>query len=151
MERRLGGRQLTIAVPADLVAPFDSVLIELALVNLLENAAKNTGEGSPIEVTAAKIGASVVVEVADRGPGVPPEEQERIFDKFHRGPSERTKAGVGLGLTICRAIVMTHGGRIWVENRGGGGASFKFSLPLEGEPPRPGRLPEVAEQERGAA
>jgi two-component system sensor histidine kinase KdpD len=150
MERRLGGRQLTIAVPADLVAPFDSVLIEQALVNLLENAAKYTTEGSPIEVRAAKVDASVVVEVADRGAGVPPEEQERIFDKFHRGPSERTKAGVGLGLTICRAIVTTHGGRIWVENRHGGGASFQFSLPLDGEPPRPGQLPEIPDQERGA-
>jgi two-component system sensor histidine kinase KdpD len=151
METHLRPRHVTIGVPADLLAPCDGALIEQALVNLLENAAKYTIEGTPIEVSATKVNSNIVVEVSDRGPGVPAEEQERIFDKFHRGPSERTKAGVGLGLTICRAIVTTHGGRIWVENREGGGASFKFSLPLEGEPPRAGHLPELAEHDRGAA
>jgi two-component system sensor histidine kinase KdpD len=150
MEARLKGRPVTIAVPADLVAPFDGVLVEQALVNLLENAAKYTSDGTPIDVTASQVDGDVVVEVSDRGPGVPEAERDRIFDKFHRGPSDRTKGGVGLGLTICRAIVTTHGGRIWVEDRPGGGASFKFSLPLEGEPPRPGTLPEIAEHERGA-
>jgi two-component system sensor histidine kinase KdpD len=147
MEARLEGHPVTIEVPADLAAPFDGALIEQALANLLENAAKYTSPGTPIEVMASKVDGDVVVEVSDRGPGVPLEERERIFDKFHRGPSERTKGGVGLGLTICRAIVTTHGGRIWVENREGGGASFKFSLPLEGEPPRAGSLPEIADHE----
>ncbi|HVJ91447.1 MAG TPA: sensor histidine kinase KdpD [Labilithrix sp.] len=149
IESRFGGRVVTISVPADLQAPFDGVLLEQVMVNLLENAAKYTPEGTPIDVVAAKgTGAAeeVVVELADRGPGISTEEQERIFDKFHRGPSERTKGGVGLGLTICRAIVTAHGGRMWVENREGGGASFKFALPLEGEPPLPGKLPEIAER-----
>jgi len=143
VESRLGGRVVKIDVPGDLVAPFDGVLLEQVILNLLENASKYTPEGTPIEVTAHKRAGEVIVEIADRGPGVPKDETDRIFDKFHRGPSERTKGGVGLGLTICRAIVSAHGGRIWVDNRPGGGAAFAFSLPLEGEPPTAGELPEI--------
>lgn len=144
LEIRLADRPVHIDVAPDIVAPFDGVLVEQVVVNLLENAAKYTPDGSPIDVTARKGEGEVVVEVADRGPGVPAIEAERIFDKFHRGSSERTKSGVGLGLTICRAIVAAHGGRIWVNERAGGGASFSFALPLEGELPRAGLLPEVA-------
>lgn len=146
VESRLGDRTVSITVPADLAAPFDGVLIEQVVVNLLENASKYTPDATPIDVTAEKGDGDVVVDVSDRGPGVPGDERERIFDKFHRGPSERTKGGVGLGLTICRAIVTAHGGRIWVEDREGGGASFKFALPLEGTPPPPGNLPEISER-----
>jgi two-component system, OmpR family, sensor histidine kinase KdpD len=76
----------------------------------------------------------VRVDVADRGPGIPPGEEERIFEKFHRGGKE-AGGGVGLGLTICRGIVTAHGGRIWAENRPGGGAVIHFTLPLAGAPP----------------
>ena len=144
MESRLGTRTVTIRVDAELLAPVDNVLIEQVLVNLLENAAKYTPAGTPIDVSASRAGTEIVVEVADRGPGIPDDEHERIFDKFHRGPSERTKGGVGLGLTICRAIVVAHGGRIWIEDRPGGGAAFKFVLPLEGQPPI-AKLPEITE------
>jgi two-component system sensor histidine kinase KdpD len=77
----------------------------------------------------------VEVVVADRGPGLPAGEEERIFEKFVRGAG--TGRGVGLGLAICRAIVAAHGGRIWAENRTGGGAAFRFTLPLGGIPPLP--------------
>ena len=70
-------------------------------------------------------------------------ERERIFDKFHRGPSPRAAAGVGLGLTICRGIITAHGGRIWAENRPGGGAAFHFTLPLAG--PSPAGVPVEAD------
>ncbi|MET0592126.1 MAG: sensor histidine kinase KdpD [Polyangiaceae bacterium] len=146
MESRLAKRAVTIGVDADLMVPVDNVLIEQVLGNLLENAAKYTPVGSPIDVTAARGDDEIVVSVADRGPGVPSDERELIFDKFHRGPSERTKGGVGLGLTICRAVVVAHGGRIWVEDRDGGGATFRFSLPLEGNPPLLAKLPEVSER-----
>jgi two-component system sensor histidine kinase KdpD len=145
IESRLGDRVLTARVDADVLAPFDPVLVEQLLVNLLENALKYTPDATPIEVELSSSEREVVVEVADRGPGVPEQERERIFDKFHRGPSERTKGGVGLGLTICRAIVVAHGGRIWVANRPDGGAAFKFALPLEGKPPVGGSLPEITE------
>jgi two-component system sensor histidine kinase KdpD len=144
MESRLDARPVTVNVDAELHVPADIVLIEQVLVNLLENAVKYTLPGTPIEVSAQRAGAEVVVTVSDRGPGIPEDERERIFEKFNRGPSERTKGGVGLGLTICRAIVIAHGGRIWVENRSGGGASFRFALLLEGEPPSLEKLPEIA-------
>jgi two-component system sensor histidine kinase KdpD len=73
----------------------------------------------------------VLVEVADRGPGIAAGDERHIFDKFYRGHSVQG-GGVGLGLTICRGIIEAHGGRIWAENRLGGGAAFRFTLPLEG-------------------
>jgi two-component system sensor histidine kinase KdpD len=75
------------------------------------------------------------VDIADRGSGLPPGEESQIFEKFHRARSTTAAGGVGLGLTICRGIVTAHGGRIWAENRVGGGAVFRFTLPLAGPPP----------------
>jgi two-component system sensor histidine kinase KdpD len=123
-------------LPDDLpLVCIDSVLIEQVLVNLIENAVKYTPPGSRIDLSAWAEGQEVMVEVADRGPGLPPGEEERIFDKFYR--VHPTDAGsIGLGLTICRAIVKAHGGRIWAANRTGGGAVFRFTLPFDGEPPR---------------
>jgi two-component system sensor histidine kinase KdpD len=121
------------------------------VINLLENAVKYS-EGA-IEIKATLAAHEVTVEVADHGPGIPAGEELQVFDKFHRavrehGPSPNSPArkpeGVGLGLAICRAIVAAHGGRIWVENRSAGGASFRFALPIEGEPPSL-PLPERAE------
>jgi two-component system sensor histidine kinase KdpD len=110
-------------------------LIEQVLVNLLENAVKYTPSGAPIDLSARVEGQEVIVEVMDRGPGLPPGEEERIFDKFYRvHPTD--SGGIGLGLTICRAIIEAHGGRIWASNRAGGGAVFHFTLPFVGEPPQ---------------
>src|SRR5206468_3603412 len=101
--------------------------------NLLENATKHTPAGQPIDVDARREGNEVVVEIADRGPGLPAGEEQKIFDKFY---GVGGGGGAGLGLTICRAIVEAHGGRIGGQNRPGGGALLRFSLPA-GEPPRP--------------
>ena len=145
VEPRLARRTVTVNVPAELAVAFDGVLIEQVVVNLLENASKYTPEGSAIDVTAWRADDEILVEIADRGAGVPPDDRQRIFDKFHRGANERTKGGSGLGLTICRAIVAAHGGRIWVAERAGGGAAFTFTLSLDGEPPVVDDLPEIAE------
>ncbi len=75
----------------------------------------------------------MIVEVADRGPGLAAGDEARVFEKFYRAGS--AGGGVGLGLAICRGIVEAHGGRIWAENRPGGGAAFRFALPVEGQPP----------------
>ncbi len=137
MEPLLAGRRVDVRLDADLpLAPLDEVSIEQVLVNLLENAIKYTPLGSPIELsawTAADSGRSIIVEVADHGPGLAPGDEERAFEKFYRG--QTTRGGVGLGLAICRGIVEAHGGHIWAENRVGGGASFRFELPIEGQPP----------------
>ncbi|MEO8874040.1 MAG: sensor histidine kinase KdpD [Polyangiaceae bacterium] len=149
MELRLRDRSIAVHVGADLLAPVDAALVEQVLVNLLENAAKYTPDASPIEVSASRAPGEIIVEVADRGPGVPEAERETIFDKFHRGQSEYQKGGIGLGLTICRGIIAAHGGRIWVESRKGGGAVFKFALPVDGGPPTADSLPEVGESSGG--
>ena len=86
-------------------------------------------------VLSLSAGDEITVSVIDRGPGIKPGDEERVFDKFHRGSHEGAVGGAGLGLTICRAIVEAHGGRIWTENRLVGGAMFCFTLPLGGTPP----------------
>jgi two-component system sensor histidine kinase KdpD len=134
MDQRLIGRDIKVNIAKDLpLVPFDMVLIEQVLINLLENAAKYS-QGA-VEISASLAPGEVVVEVADRGPGIPEGEEARVFEKFHRAARERSPGGVGLGLTICRAIMAAHGGRIWAQNREGGGASFRFALPIRGQPP----------------
>jgi two-component system sensor histidine kinase KdpD len=133
LEDRLRGRPVTTELPEDLpLVPIDSVLIDQVLVNLLENAIKYTPAGSALDISARARDREVEVEVADRGPGVPRAYAESVFDKFYR-MREREGGGAGLGLAICRGIVQAHGGRIWVEERAGGGASFRFTLPLAPE------------------
>lgn len=134
-EKLLAGRPVVTRVPEDLpLVPIDDVLIEQVLINLLENAVKYTPEGSPIELTTRVGDGAVAVEVADRGAGIVPGDEGRLFEKFYRGHSSGSH-GAGLGLAICRGIVEAHGGRIWSENRPGGGASFQFTIPLTGRPP----------------
>jgi len=136
LEERLKQHPVTVRLPPDLpLLMMDGLLVEQVFVNLLENAAKYTPAGTPVEITAAAGDGAVVVDVADRGPGFPPGEEARVFDKFYRVAGATSTAGVGLGLTICRGIVTAHGGRIWAENRAGGGAVFHFTLPLAVEPP----------------
>jgi two-component system sensor histidine kinase KdpD len=133
IEEQLANHPVTTHFASDLpLVAVDEILLEQVFVNLLENAAKHTPSGTAIEVGAEAHPGEVEVYVADRGPGIPPGEEERVFEKFRRGGAG---AGIGLGLTICRAIVKAHGGRIWAENRSGGGAIFRFSLPITGTPP----------------
>jgi two-component system sensor histidine kinase KdpD len=130
VRRRLGQRSVTTRLLPDLpAAPMDDVLIEQVLVNLLDNAIKYTPPGSPIAIIATATEEAVTVEVADRGPGLPPGEEGRIFEKFYRLPSDSGR-GAGLGLAICKGIVEAHGGRIWAQNLPGGGVAFLFTLPL---------------------
>ncbi|MGE0454651.1 MAG: DUF4118 domain-containing protein [Vicinamibacteria bacterium] len=146
LEGQLGARRVETRLPEELpLVPVDEILIEQVLVNLVENALKYSPPESPIEISAARAPDAVAIEVADRGPGIPPGEEERIFEKFQRLESRGRQGGVGLGLTICRGILTAHGGRILAENREGGGAAFRFTLPLEGGAPalarEPGEVP----------
>ena len=106
-------------------------LPSLLLQPLVENAIKYAGAA---EVRLLAEPDRAVIEVADRGPGIPADQLQLIFDKFSRGNKESAIPGVGLGLAICRAIIEVHDGRIWAENGANGGASFRFVLPLEKPP-----------------
>jgi two-component system sensor histidine kinase KdpD len=137
-EDRLRGHPVATHLPADLpMVSVDELLIEQVFINLLENAARYTPPGTPIEVSAWREDESVLVEVADHGSGVPAGQEEVVFSRFYRGnaPSAADAgAGAGLGLTICRGIVTAHGGRIWIGARGEGGAAVRFTLPCAGAP-----------------
>jgi two-component system sensor histidine kinase KdpD len=133
----LAGHVVATRVPADLpLVQYDAVLVERVLSNLLENAGKYTPPGSTVTVAAEQHGQWLNVAVTDDGPGLPPDQEEAVFEKFTRGERESAKPGVGLGLAICRAIVGAHGGTIRAANRPGGGAAFTFTLPV-GTPPAP--------------
>jgi two-component system sensor histidine kinase KdpD len=131
LESRLSGHQVRTNFQPDLpLVLLDGVLMEQVLINLLENALKYAPPSTAIELSATVSDHELVFEVADRGPGIPPGDEKRIFDKFYRAGPAR-EGGVGLGLTISRGIIEAHGGRIWVEKRPGGGALFRFTLPIE--------------------
>jgi two-component system, OmpR family, sensor histidine kinase KdpD len=152
-DAQLRGHPVTTSFPRDLpLVAVDEILLEQVFVNLLENAAKHTPPGTPIDVGAEAGSGEVIAFVADRGPGLAPGEEETIFQKFYRGGAG--SGGIGLGLTICRGIVTAHGGKIWAENRPGGGAVFRLSLPIVGTPPEliaEETIPEGQEIEVGSA
>jgi len=112
------------------LVPMDLVLMIQVLVNLLENSLKYSPPGSPIEIIATTDASWLLLEVADRGPGVPEHDLKRVFDKFYRIPVPEGAGGTGLGLSICKGIVEAHGGSISAENRSGGGLSIVVRLPL---------------------
>lgn len=135
LEAQLGARELRVEIVSGLpLLPLDAVLVEQLLVNLLENAIKYGG-GGPIEVRAELEGDSVILEVADHGPGIPPGHEDRIFEKFYRAAQGGRAGGVGLGLAICRAVATAHGATITAGRRPGGGAVFRVTFPRCGAPP----------------
>lgn len=135
-ESRLGARPITVKVAPEVPLLFvDPVLLEQVFVNLLDNAGKHTPPQSEIEVSARVEEGRVLVEVADRGPGLAPGDEARVFEKFARGAGAAA-GGAGLGLAICKGIAEVHGGTISALPRPGGGATFRLSLPLpEAVPP----------------
>lgn len=146
---RLGDRPVHIDVPSHLpLVRVDAQLIELVLSNLLENALRYTPENTALHISAGTSEDGAFVRLADEGPGILADEQEKVFEKFYRGSvARKNDGGAGLGLMICRAALRAHGGRILARERAGGGASLEFFLPtvaerapalgLEPEGPRP--------------
>jgi len=138
---RTASHRIVVDLPEDLpLLRVDASLLEQVLANLLENAVRHTPAGTVVQLRARRREGEVVVSVEDFGPGLPDDEIERLFAKFHRAAGEAAPAGMGLGLSICRAIVRLHGGRIWAERVSGGGLAFRFALPLEPEPSLPAEL-----------
>ena len=131
LDDQLRSRPLTVDVPSDLpLVPMDFVLVAQVLVNLLDNALKYSPSGARIEVRAHVDGVEARIQVADRGMGIPPHDLGRVFDKFYRVQQPGQVTGTGLGLSICKGIVEAHGGRIWANNRDGGGTAVTVALPL---------------------
>jgi two-component system sensor histidine kinase KdpD len=111
----------------------DPVQIVQVLHNLVDNALKYSPADQPVELSVRRQGDRLVAEVLDRGPGVPPGDEERVFERFYRAPGLRESAlpGVGIGLAVCRGLVEAHGGQLTAHNRLGGGAVFRLALPLQ--------------------
>lgn len=136
LSERLAHHRVVVDMPKDLpLVRIDAALIEQALANLLENAARHTPRGTLVQIRAQLMGREIVVTVEDFGPGIPASELDRLFAKFQRGKAE--SGGVGLGLAICRAILHLHKGRVWADNLPDGGVAFRFALPLEDAPHLP--------------
>jgi len=130
-EARLRHVSLASDVRLDLTARFAPEKLERVLMNLLTNALRHTpGDGS-VAVRAETLAGEVRVAVEDTGDGLDAEDRERMFDRFWRGDRSRTSQGAGLGLAIARGLVEAHGGRIWAEDREGGGARVCFTLPAQ--------------------
>lgn len=146
----LEGRLVSVHLQAHLPpVRIDGVLMEQALRNVVDNAYRYTSPGDLIDIRAEEVADGVRITVGDRGCGLPPGDETRIFDKFYRGlEAEAGRSGVGLGLAVARGIVEAHGGRIWAENREGGGALFHILIPPS-EMPDDLRL--VQESEEGGA
>jgi two-component system sensor histidine kinase KdpD len=133
LDAKLGACDVRLSFPADLPdAWIDSVLFEHLLVNLIENAVDHASPMGPIDISGRRTSDALEVCVADRGPGLPGGDRERLFERFTRGPRSRG-SGVGLGLAICRAIARAHSGDVLAEDREGGGAVFRVVLPLRGD------------------
>jgi two-component system sensor histidine kinase KdpD len=131
MRPRLGGRPVRVRIRGD-VPPVlvDVVQMDQVLTNLVENAARYAPADSEIVISAARWHGMVEIKVADRGPGVPAEERARVFQEFFRRDVGDRRGGTGLGLAIAQAIVLAHGGTMWLEETPGGGATIGFRLPL---------------------
>jgi len=134
LRERLANHLVMVELPAGLpLVRVDTTLIEQVLTNLMENAARHTPPRTLIRLRAQHLGGELRVSVEDLGPGLAAGDLERVFDKFNHGAA----GGVGLGLSICRAIVSLHQGRIWAEALPGGGSAFRFTLPVETPPAIP--------------
>ena len=136
LQVRLADHPVDLRLPDDLPPVYvDATLVVQLFTNLFDNFIKHTPAGSRATVSAIPDGDFLRVAVEDDGPGFPPGDPSRLFDKFQRGDGEGVIAGVGLGLAICRAIAQAHGGNISAVARPDGGARFEFTLPMT-EPPK---------------
>ena len=126
------GRRISLTADAPVVGSYDPRRIGQVLENLVENAVKYSPDGSEVRIGVKQLDGRALINVSDRGIGIPPEDLPQIFERFHRASNVDDKrfAGMGLGLFICKGIVEQHGGRIWVESRQGGGSTFHVDLPV---------------------
>ncbi|MGA7989347.1 MAG: HAMP domain-containing sensor histidine kinase [Candidatus Dormiibacterota bacterium] len=125
-------RTVIARITQPMVVTGDDLRLRQAVANLVRNALVHTPPGSPVEVTLQPQNGHAEIDVIDHGPGVPPDQRARIFERFHRADPLRSRdqGGSGLGLSIASAVVNAHGGRITVDDTPGGGATFRIELPV---------------------
>jgi signal transduction histidine kinase len=139
-------RNVEIAATEDITMSLDRALMARALDNLLDNACKHGDPGQPVRIEIAREGQEVLIAVIDHGPGIPPEELERVFDPFFRGANARGRSsGFGLGLALARRIANAHGGSIRAMNVEHGGARIEIRLPVQPELTALSTAPSAAE------
>jgi two-component system sensor histidine kinase KdpD len=128
---RTESHPVNVAIEPDLpLLHFDYVEIAQVLINLIENAVKYTPAGTPITLSARRVDGVIEIAVHDEGDGIPPHQQQRLFEKFYRALSPNGAPGAGIGLAIAKGLVEAHGGTIGVESAPGEGTTFRFTLPL---------------------
>jgi signal transduction histidine kinase len=128
------GIQIEVRTDEDLTASVDRNRMRQVLANLIDNALKYTPRGGRVEITAARDGGGALVSVRDTGVGIPPEELPRIWERLYRGDKSRSTRGLGLGLSLVKAIVKAHGGQVDVQSTPGAGSTFTIRLQSTGEP-----------------
>lgn len=132
MRPQLERVRVGLQVPDDLPEiAADPMQLDQVLTNLVENAARHSPPGGAVTIDLSREGGAVRVRVSDEGPGIPLAQREKVFEPFYRGREEPERPGSGLGLSIARAVVVAHGGRIWVEETAGGGTAMVLDLPIE--------------------
>jgi len=147
MKRHSAEHHLEVDVPDTLpLVPVDFIQMQQVFTNLISNSLKYAPPETTVRITARESDGNLQVRVSNEGPQVPPEDLERIFDKFYRITSADRVTGTGLGLSICKGIIEAHAGRIWAENLSGG-LAFNFSLPLVWDGAGPPMLPAEVEGE----
>lgn len=123
-------RTLSVSIQNDLYVRADAALLERVIDNLAGNAFKYSPPRAPVSISVRQLGAAAVLEVEDRGVGIPAEERERIFRRFARGSAAKGTEGLGLGLSLVAEVARWHGGAVSVDDADGGGARFRVTLPL---------------------
>lgn len=134
IRKRFPKSRINVTVPEELlIVPMDATLIEQVLINLMENSIRHSGSILPISLKVSKKRSGAVFTIADKGKGIDPSRIPDIFDgKTNKGSSDSSR-GLGIGLSICKSIILAHEGKIYAENNVNGGASFTFVLPMKGE------------------
>jgi signal transduction histidine kinase len=124
------GVTLVVEAPDDVVVTADRTRLEQVAANLIDNAVKYTAAGGKVDVEVRRAGGAAVLRVRDTGAGIPPDELPRIFDRLFRGDTSRAERGLGLGLSLVKAVVEAHGGTVDVSSEVGRGSTFTVSLPV---------------------
>jgi two-component system sensor histidine kinase KdpD len=131
LKDQIGARNINMDIPADFPeVTMDFSFMMKAFFNIIDNAIKYSGQGEPIGITARKAGDNVIIQIEDRGFGIPQADLKRVFEKFYRVERPEQVKGTGLGLSVCKGIVEAHNGTICAENRKGPGTIIKITIPL---------------------